>query len=316
MARSSGRSGNSGATDGIYQTLLIQFDKVFNSARKDYPGAKSSIYRCKSSMRQFLFFCANNYRMQNIRNIQDKHIKDFIEYRRDQGINEKVIKNDIWAVRLFHRYTPKAKNRISDNEVFGLKSTPDGRVDRAWTEGEFKKMLDFAEKLGRQDVAFTMRLAQHAGLRIHECLRLSKEDAEAALRTGILHVKGKGGRERDLKLSSEALQALSEASVRINNDAGKLFVRPGQKTHSAKKSIEGFISKHRDKFRELEDREKNMTFHGLRHTFARKEYFQRIDRGMDIQRALVEVSRILGHNRPEVTKIYLGTSHLNFNYVK
>ena len=306
MGRNTNRKGSSGSTNGVYQTLLIQFNKVFNSTRKDYPGAKSSIYRCKSSMRQFLSFCANNYRMQNIRNIHDKHIKDFIEYRREQGITEKVIKNDIWAVRLFHRHTPKAKNRISDNEIFGLKSTPDGRADRAWTEGEFKKMLGFAEKLGRQDVALTMRLAQHAGLRIHECLRLSKDDTAAALRTGILHVKGKGGRERDLRLSPEALKVLSEASVRIEHDTGKLFVRPGQKTHSAKKSIEGFISKHRDKFRELEDREKDMTFHGLRHAFARREYCKRVDGGMDMQRALVEVSRILGHNRPEVTKIYLG----------
>ncbi|WP_066638398.1 tyrosine-type recombinase/integrase [Desulfolucanica intricata] len=305
MGRNSGKKGK-GSSEGIYKTLLIQFNTVLDTARRDFPGSKGTVYRCRSSMRQFLYFCASNYRMQNIRNIHDKHIQAFIGFRREQGIAEKSIKNDVWAVRLFHRYIPKAKNKISDNKVFELKSTPDGRTDRAWTEGEYRKMLHFAEKLGRQDVVLTMQLAKNAGLRIHECLRLNKEDANIALRTGILHVKGKGGRERDLKLSNEALIVLEVALKRMKDDTGKLFVRPGQKTHSVKKSIEGFINKHRDKFRELEDREKEITFHGLRHTFARREYYKRVDEGMNEHRALFEVSKLLGHNRPEVTKIYLG----------
>ena len=47
---------------------------------------------------------------------------------------------------------------------------------------------------------------------------------------------------------------------------------------------------------------KGQAFQGLNYF---REY-SIVDGGMDMQRALVEVSRILGHNRPEVTKIYLG----------
>ncbi len=48
-----------------------------------------------------------------------------------------------------------------------------------------------------------------------------------------------------------------------------------------------------------------LTFHGLRHTFAAEKYLQLMDEGLDDLDARYAVSRLLGHNRSDVTTVYL-----------
>jgi len=48
-----------------------------------------------------------------------------------------------------------------------------------------------------------------------------------------------------------------------------------------------------------------MTFHGLRHTYAAEKYQGFINAGKPPCEARKAVSRLLGHGRDDVTKIYL-----------
>ena len=50
-----------------------------------------------------------------------------------------------------------------------------------------------------------------------------------------------------------------------------------------------------------------MTFHGLRHTCAAEWYQERIAAGATPYEARKAVSRLLGHGRDDVTKIYLAS---------
>ena len=50
-----------------------------------------------------------------------------------------------------------------------------------------------------------------------------------------------------------------------------------------------------------------MTFHGLRHTYAAEKYQELVDSGKSPLDAHFEVSRLLGHERPDVTNIYLAS---------
>jgi site-specific recombinase XerC len=281
-------------------------EKVFREARRATQRTVSvkTHYRYRESVKKFLGFCAERFRLQKVEKIGDKHVRAYIEWRRENGIREKTIKEDLSAIRFFHRYTG-ARRELAPNEAFGIGRTPQGGVDRAWTQGEYEKMLRLAEKLDRRDVVLTMRLARHAGLRIHECARLGRSDAEEALRTGILKVKGKGGKVREIPLRSEALEALREACVGIGRYE-KLFVPPGEKTHKVIKRIEGFIYRHRGK---VVEKEREITFHGLRHLYAREEYHSRAGKARGRwgeRKARLEVSELLGHGRADVTRIYLG----------
>lgn len=50
-----------------------------------------------------------------------------------------------------------------------------------------------------------------------------------------------------------------------------------------------------------------MTFHGLRHTYAAEKYRELTEDGMTELDAHFAVSRLLGHERADVTNIYLAS---------
>ena len=50
-----------------------------------------------------------------------------------------------------------------------------------------------------------------------------------------------------------------------------------------------------------------MTFHGLRHSYAAEQYQRFIQAGSSPYEARLAVSRLLGHGRDDVTKIYLAS---------
>lgn len=187
---------------GVYKNLMAQFDKIWREAvdATAHSKSKKSHFRYRDSMKNFLWFCSEKFRLQKIANIGEKHLRAYVEYRRQEGISEKTLKNDLAAVRFFHRFTG-SRNELPDNRALGLEKTPAGGKDRAWTEEEYRRMLEKAEKLGRADVVMAMKLARHAGLRIHECTRLTVGHCRDALKDGELEVKGKGGRIRRVPLA-------------------------------------------------------------------------------------------------------------------
>ena len=86
----------------------------------------------------------------------------------------------------------------------------------------------------------------------------------------------------------------------------KLLVPDEIPTDRAINHLQFFIMKHRDDVRDV-DSDRPMTFHGLRHTYAAEKYQELVDSGKSPLDAHFEVSRLLGHERPDVTNIYLAS---------
>ncbi|WP_167569127.1 tyrosine-type recombinase/integrase [Brevibacillus migulae] len=285
---------------GAYKNLMNQINKIGDHIRQ---GSYETKQRYHDAADRFARHLADKFNVQKWANVSDKHLQSYIEHMQDKGLSASTIKTELSAIRMYHDATPFAKNRLSGNEKFDLERRSFGGVDRKWSDQEYKGMVDLSRELGRNDMANILTLGREAGLRIHEVTRIDHATAVKALQTGVLHVKGKGGLERGVPLRPTASEALREAVKRCER-GNKLFVANGQKTHQAIGAVQDFIYNHRDKFQE-NDRESDMTFHGLRHTFAREEYDKRIEQGMSEQQAREEVSELLGHSRDDVTRIYL-----------
>ena len=215
--------------------------------------SKKSHFRYRDSMTGFLHFCAEKFHLEKLANVREKHLRAYVDYRRQAGISEKTLKNDLAAIRFFHQFTG-SRNVLPDNRELGMAKTPPGGKDRAWTDEEHRLMMEKAVGLGRQDVVLAMKLARLAGLRIHECARLTVGHIEDALKEGEVTIKGKGGRVRRVPVSPELRVELE----RILAGSGgarerKIFVEPGQKTHQVIRSIEKFIRDHRQEFTEQSD---------------------------------------------------------------
>ena len=161
-----------------------------------------------------------------------------------------------------------------------------------------------AVRLGRQDVVLAIKLSRLAGLRIHECARLTVGHLGDALKEGEVTIKGKGGRVRRPPVSPELRVELERILAGGRDAKGrKIFVEPGQKTHQVIRSIEKFIRDHRQEFTG-----RAITPHGLRHSYAREEFERNINGSQDkqqIKEVKMRVAEQLGHGRPEVTNIYL-----------
>ena len=76
-------------------------------------------------------------------------------------------------------------------------------------------------------------------------------------------------------------------------------------TDRAINQLQFFISSNREDFQE--DANRPLTFHGLRHTYAAEKYMELIQNGTNALDAHFEVSRLLGHERADVTNIYLAS---------
>src|SRR5690606_19011608 len=80
------------------------------------------------------------------RNLQDKHLVAFAEYRQAEGISDKTLKNDLGAIRYLHDMIPNAKYELASNQQLKqeydvyLDKTIAVTGDRGWTDSEYKEM--------------------------------------------------------------------------------------------------------------------------------------------------------------------------------
>ena len=198
------------------------------------------------------------------------------------------------------------KYRLPDNDELAveLEQRCFGGMDRTWSITEFNHMLGKALAIDRYDYILAFYLARFAGLRIHECFRIDTATAEQALRENAITIKGKGGKIRTVPINEQIAIAMREQLKRTKRGQ-KLLVPDEAPTDRAINQLQFFIYSNREDFQE--DANRPLTFHGLRHTYAAEKYMELIQHGTSALDAHFEVSRLLGHERADVTDIYLAS---------
>lgn len=301
---------------GVVDNLGAQFGKIMRGANQ---GSIQTRWRYVEAGERFLKFIGPEFGLKKLQNIQDKHLEAYAKHLKNLGRADKYVKNELSGIRYLHRQIPQARYELMDgtkaNKLYDLGSTPDGRADRAWTDQEVKGMVELARLEGENKVAQVIEAARATGMRLDEAASLRRHEVEDALRTGILKLTNtKGGRQRDVILSQTAQVALQRAIKDVPR-GGCVFCPNNRKIHEFKKDIEGFIYLNRKGVQaqerlatghNLAPGEKGaLTFHGLRHTFARELYAEKLEKGFTREAALQKVAETLGHNRAEVSLIYV-----------
>lgn len=297
-------------------------EKIFKGANR---GSLETRYRYAEASKRFIRHVAEKYNLQKLQNLQDKHLESYVRELQARNCSDKYIKNELAAIRYMHSQIPQAKYELSESQVFnqkvGLGSTPDGRCDRAWTEREITGMRMLCKEMGRHDLIKAIEITKATGTRLDEVCTLRRNEIEQALKTGKLHLTNtKGGRPRDIELNNYSREVLKNAIKDV--ERGGYVVTPKEfwkgKIHVYQANAEKFLYDHRDK---IQDRDRNesahnvkaderapLTWHGLRHTYAREEMERRIEAGMSEKQARQTVAEELGHWRSSVTEIYLAGS--------
>jgi integrase len=291
------KSTNNSGTTG---NLLAQLDKLHRHNRQGSFKTKERYYE---AMKRFCNFVSAQFKLQKLANISGKHIIAYVANMQERELAASTLKTELAAIRFWHDKVFSAKHLLPTNDTLDLEKRTFGAVDRAWTQGEFNRIIALCWKLGHEDYASILTLARYAGLRIHECFRIDISIAENAIKTGEITIKGKGGKIRTIPINKSIeieLQAMLDRTERGH----KLFVPDDEKTHHAIKRLQQFIINHRKQVQDP-DSIRPMTFHGLRHFYAAEWFLILKDVGCDDFDARKKVSQWLGHERDSVTKIYL-----------
>lgn len=128
--------------------------------------------------------------------------------------------------------------------------------------------------------------------------------AERALRENALTVKGKGDKVRIVPIEDERILMMLRKLLARTERGHKLLVPDDVPTDRAINALELFIYRYRNEISD-EGSDRRLTFHWLRHTYAAEQYTKLTEGGMSVIDAHYAVSRLLGHERADVTDIYL-----------
>ncbi len=298
-----------------------QFEKIMQTANR---ASIKTRYRYAAAVERFVKWVQPSFKMQKLANLADKHLFAYVEHLRNSGCSDKYIKNELSALRYIHSIIPNTRNHLTDSKKFnakaGLGSTKNEKateVDRAWTRRELDEMKTIAINKGRPEIASMMHASYTLGMRLEEAATLRRNDVERAIREGKLHLTNtKGGRPRDVPLSNEARRVLEDAIQNVSRGE-YVFVPKGEKIHEYKRDVQNFIFKNRDSVQDT-DREESavncggsegmrsaLNYHGLRYSFGQNLYFELRDQGHEDREAREIVSQALGHNRVEITYVYV-----------
>ena len=290
---------------GICLTLVAQLDRL---ARHNRQGSFRTKARYYEASKRFCAYLAAEYHLQKLENISGKHLVSYVLYLQDTGKSASTVKTDLAAIRFFHDKMSRPKYALPTNSELGveLERRRFGQLDRTWSGPEFNRLLGKAMAENRDDFILALYLGRYAGLRIHECFRIDTAAAERALRENTLAVKGKGGKVRTVPIEDERIPMMLRKLLAQTERGHKLLVPDGMPTDRAINALELFIYRYRNEVSD-KDSDRRLSFHGLRHTYAAEQYTKLTEDGMSAIDAHYAVSRLLGHERADVTNIYLAS---------
>ena len=291
--------------EGIYHALLAQLDKL---ERHNRQGSYKTRQRYYEAMQRFCKFLADTFHLQKLANTSGKHLVAYVRHLQEGGKSASTVKTDLAAIRFWHDKISEAKYNLPSNADLSdqapLERRRIGGIDRHWTPEQFTAFTSACREEGREDYAAIATLTFYVGLRIHEACRLDTAAVEAWERSGLLTVKGKGGRVRSVPVEAGAAkQALRDRKAAVQR-GHKLFVPDDVATDAYIHAFQAFLREHRP---DQGTNPRPLTHHGMRHSYAARQYRAAVDSGASEYRAKLDVSHLLGHGRADVTDVYLAS---------
>lgn len=271
----------------------------------------------------FVSYVGDTFKLQKLENLQDKHIISFIDDAFAKGKSTSLVWNTVSSVQYLGQQMPGDHKFSDTNDIKALyveyrksndssfrerdiqRHLRESNANPAWTSTERENATKLALEMKRYDVALSLQFGAELGTRLHETFRQDRKALGRAIDNGQLRTKGKGGQYRDIPLDSPvAREAVERAYRQTGHQNEKAFVNSDRNAKQCMKSVQNWIYYHRDKFAETED--KQLTYHGLRHTYAQQQLERRLEHNDGkLKEAMLEVSELLGHHREWIVNIYL-----------
>jgi len=240
-------------------------------------------------------------------------VRAYLAFLNDKQYSKATIARKLATLRSFYKFLVKT-NRLSSNPVSAVRTPKqEKRLPRFMEYEEIKKLLETPPMdnwLGARDRAILETLYS-TGMRVSELVALNMDDIDFL--GEVVHIRGKGKKERIAPISSSALQVIQHyiefrnkrAQNNSNFDTKVLFVNKHGKRLSTRS-----VRRKMDKYLKIAGLDPAISPHTLRHSFAT----HMLNNGADLR----SVQELLGHQSLSTTQIYthLTTSRLKDVYRK
>jgi len=235
-------------------------------------------------------------------------VRTYLAFLNEKQYSKATIARKLATLRSFYKFLVK-RNQLTSNPVVAVRTPKqEKKLPRFLDYEEVKKLLDTPPQdnwLGARDRAILETLYS-TGIRVSELVALNMDDIDFL--GEIVHVRGKGKKERITPIGSSALQVIQyymeyrnkRAQNNTNFDSKVLFVNK----HGRRLSTRS-VRRKMDKYLKMAGLDPAISPHTLRHSFAT----HMLNNGADLR----SVQELLGHQSLSTTQIY---THLTTTKLK
>ena len=234
--------------------------------------------------------------------------RSYLAHLNEKGYSKATIARKLATLRSFYKFLVKTNRRTANPLTAVRTPKQDKKLPRFLEYEEIKRLLEtppIETWLGARDRAILETLYS-TGIRVSELVGLNMDDIDFL--GEVVHIRGKGKKERIAPISSSALQAIQHymefrnkrAQSNTNFDMKVLFVnKHGQRlsTRSVRRKM--------DKYLKMVGLDPAISPHTLRHSFAT----HMLNNGADLR----SVQELLGHQSLSTTQVY---THLTTRRLK
>ena len=273
--------------------LLDQFLHHLSSERN---YSENTLKAYATDLGEFLDFLED--RGVSVAGVGTRDVRGYLAKLRASGLGRSTVARRLAAIRSFYRYLHQY-GEISKNPLLGLR-TPrrEQKLPRFLTVDDVTRLMDAPDASswpGVRDSAILETL-YGAGLRVSELVGLDDQDLD--LQQELLHVRGKGTKERLAPVGGCAVRALKTYLAARDRrdfpdrDAHAVFLNSRKGGRLTARSVRRIMQKYLNEAG-LDGR---LSPHSLRHSFAT----HMLNNGADLR----TVQELLGHENLSTTQIY------------
>jgi len=265
----------------------------------------------QSNRHRILQLSANQLREMGFKgmtaqSLKPKHVEALVTRWKGEGISTGTLKNRMAAIRWWAEKINKSSVVRRDNSEYGIDK-------RVYVTNESKARgidQDSRSRISNEYVALSLRLQEQFGLRREEAIKFNAVYADKGTHIELKSSWTKGGKERTVPIINEEQKRLLGE---LKREVGNRSLIPDEKNY-----------KQQLKVYEWQVRNAGLDkLHGLRHAYAQRRYeeltgwkspaagglksqYLTADQKKIDQDVRLLISRELGHEREQVTAVYLG----------
>jgi integrase/recombinase XerC len=235
-------------------------------------------------------------------------VRAYLAQLNEKQYSKSTVARKLATLRSFYKFLVK-RGVVSSNPVTAVRTPKqDKKLPKFLEYEEVKRLLETPPMdnwLGARDRAI-LEVLYSTGIRVSELVALNMDDVDFL--GEVVHVRGKGKKERIAPISSSALQVIQyymefrnkRAQNNPNFDPKVLFVNKHGKRLSTRS-----VRRKMDKYLRMAGLDPSISPHTLRHSFAT----HMLNNGADLR----SVQELLGHQSLSTTQVY---THLTTKKLK